>query len=171
MCHAGLLLACEHYPALPRTPRCIDGQLRRWLQDLGHEVTRLSAYPCFAGDLPRAATAADLWIVSGPSLDWTRDGKSSSERLAGFLRDAVAAGRPILALHHAEHLLHAACAAPDAPPPPPDRGMRAIRNPFQSFRARDRLFRFDRVSRSVVELERPQDLRLSSFFATLRHVA
>ena len=171
MAHLGILMACEHYPDLPRAPRSIDRQLRLWLRALGHEVDRVTAHACHKGEIPATLGAADLWIVGGQPLEWTPCCRDLAGRLRAFLRAAAATGQPLLAVHHGEHVLHDALAELGASAPDSPRTIRAIRNPFLSFHARDRLFIFDPNIRRVVEAERPRELGFAHCFGMRREVA
>ncbi len=164
MAHLGLLLACEHYPALPAKPGRLDGQLHHWLGALGHDIDRISRFDCHLGMFPASGGQADLWIVSGQVLDGVRSGRDIAGELMQFLKAAAALGRPVYGLYHGEIALHRALAEIGAPPPGDGRGIRAIRNPFQSFQSRDRLFAFHAATRRVVELQRPEALTRRAMF-------
>ncbi len=161
MAHFGLLLACEHYPHVPQTPRSMDRQLKLWLADLGHKVTRITSHPCFDGEFPNRASEADLWIVSGQPLGDPPCGRDLGGQTHAFLQAAAAINRPIFGIYHGEHVIHDALAAIDQDPPATRRQIRSIRNPFSSFWMRDRLFSYDPSTRRVLEQPRPQALTVS----------
>ncbi|MDA5092843.1 hypothetical protein O2N63_01935 [Aliiroseovarius sp. KMU-50] len=155
MAKLGILLACEHYPEVVAEPARVDAQLRLWLQDAGHDINGIRVFNCFLGDFPECDTDCDLWIVSGALIDLNH---SYESRLCGFLCAVAAAGRPLMALNHGEHVVHKALAADGASPPATPELPRSIRNPFNSFWRSDTLFAFSASSRSLKALPRPTEL-------------
>ena len=157
MSHIGILLACEHYPAVEARPEKIDRQLRLWLELLGHKPERVSVYKVHDGEIPRSVNA-DVWIVSGSLTDWHDHRADTRGQLFSFLRGVAALGAPILALHHGEHLLHEALAEIGTEPPHTRAHLLSIRNPFRSFRQNDAIFSFNATNRRVQQLPRPEHL-------------
>ena len=170
MSHLGILLASDHYPQV-RASDTIDRQLTQWLASLGHDITRVSTFETWAGDLPETAGAADVYIVSGLPLNWTPCCRDREGALCLFLKGVAATGRPILALNKGEHVLQKALASPFDPAPETSTRVCAIRNPFRSFHGRDRLFAFNGTLRAILELPRPEALTLSSTFPFWRQAA
>ena len=167
MAHLGLLLASDHYPALPRRPESIDGQLKRWLRALGHDVMETTAYNCFEGHLPAKASDACIWLVSGPVLGWHPCCRDLGGKLRSFLRAAAAFDRPIFAVNHGEHVLHDALAGLGELPPETVKHLRSTRNPITSFQSRDRLFAYNPVARRIMEETRPEEMTFASIFGRL----
>ena len=160
MKHLGLLLACEHYPSVRPKAEKIDSQLRAWLFDAGHPVSSISVFETYAGTLPPKVGVCDAWIVSGAHLGSILPCADHYGKLLQFLKGAVACELPVFGLYHGEHVLHAALAEPAAKAPTSRTFPLSIRNPFDSFRQKDRLFRYDPKSRLVQELERPAILTI-----------
>ncbi len=151
MAHLGILAACAHYPALSADPRRLAPRLRdRLAAGLG-PIARVSAFAAHDGALPHSPAACDAWLVSGPVLNWEARDAALAQRLARLIAAAAGAGRPVFALWHGEHLLHAALAGHGAAPPSTPHFPNAIRNPVETFGPRDRLFRWCPVTRRVVE--------------------
>lgn len=158
MSRVGVILACEHYPHVSDKVRHLDAQLRLWLEGIGIRIDAMEVFAAYDGDMPGHAARCDAWIVSGLPLPISGRGSDFTGDLHRFLRAAAAVKRTILAVHHAEHVVHAALAATDAAPPATSPYIRSIRNPFRSFQGSDTLHRYDPATRRLVLLERPTDL-------------
>ena len=157
MSHIGILLACDHYPAVEARPEKIDRQLRLWLEQLGHKPDQISVYKAYDQEFPQSSEA-DVWIASGNLTDWHSDGTDIRGQLFCFLRGVAALGLPIFGLHHGEHLLHQALAEVGAKPPATRAHLLSIRNPFRSFHQSDAIFSFVAANRTVQQLQRPGHL-------------
>ena len=167
----GILLACEHYPEVSAEAQYIDAQLRHWLAENGTAFDDIRVFAAYTDDLPRHAECCDAWIVSGTPLPAIFDAENRALCLRQFLRAAASFGRPIYAINHAEHVLHASLAAFDAAPPATPPTPRAIQNPFRSFQSRFCLFRFNPQLRCVEALPRPPALCPRRMFGALRCAA
>ena len=135
MAHLGVLQVFDHYPCISDNVRALDGQFRRYMEQLGWPLTRMTvvdARETLATPLPDC----DVWIVSG-----TADLLSDAARihLQSVLR-TLARHRTVMALNGGEHLLFDTFAGPSAKPPRTPRMPRSVRNPFRSFWTRDRLY-------------------------------
>ena len=164
MSHLGILLACDHYPQVKPFDETLDRQLSSWLQLLGHDIQRVTAFDAHLGQLPATTSACGLWIVSGTPLAWSPCCRDREGALCQFLKGVAASGLPIFALHRGEHVLHKALASPFEAPPETPAHVRAIRNPFRSFQMSDRLFSHDPATRTIREETRPQSLSLRGYF-------
>jgi len=162
MTHLGILLVCDHYPTVSTDPKNLDAQLRGWFADIGHEVTELSVFECYRGKFPKTVGDCDTWIVSGSPLGCEPTGLDVRGLILEFLRGVAASCRPVFALHHGEHVLHAALACPSSLEPETAKTVRAIRNPFRSFWQRDVLFRYDATRRMVVPARSQAILKLAA---------
>lgn len=171
MCRLGIVLACDHYPLVSDRVDRVDAQLRCWLDAIGIPVGEIEVFAAHEGEFPKHGAACDVWVVSGVPLTIFGPSHDHAGRLHQFLRAAAALDRTILGVHHAEHTLHAALAAVGAEPPATSPRIMSIRNPFQSFRGRDTLHRFDPVQRRVVALQRPTALCPRRLFGFGRHAA
>ena len=171
MARLGVLLACEHYPHMKQQQTFLDRQLRLWLAALGHEISEVESYHCYDGEFPDRPGQADVWMVSGPSLDWRPCGRDLNGRIQSFLKSAAAVGCPVYGVHCGEHLIHNALAQIGSRPPESCPSIRAIRNPFTSFQSKDRLFCFNPTNRQVEEKKRPAYLQLSGMFGLKRMAA
>ncbi len=162
MVHLGILLACEHYPVVSCDPAKLDAQLRCWLAGIGYRVTEVSVFNCYLGNTPRSVGDCDIWITSGSPVGCDATGLDLRGLLLEFLRGVAASGRPVFAIHHGEHLLHAALASPSSSAPQTPVTMRVIRNPFRSFRQSDTLFRFEVIRRRITPAPRPMALKIAA---------
>lgn len=167
----GLILAGEHYPALDKTTRQIDAQLRHWLAGCGTIVDAIEIFTAFEGELPHDSGCCDAWIVSGVPLAAGPEEEDRAQAIGRFLCAAASGGRPIYAINHAEHIVHAALAAEDAAPPETPPLPRAIQNPFRSFQSCHQLFRFNPQTRRVDALKRPAGICPRRMFGTFRRAA
>ena len=164
MSHLGILLACEHYPAVSGHRPLRDAQLRFWLKALGYDPRVIRVYRCYEGDFPSATEKADAWIVSGAPLVLTAEDKINENKLTFFVRSAKVAGRPVLGIYHGEHVLHRALTRFDAPAPATRVTPDSIRNPFSSFWQSDRIFRFCPLAGRIVEERRPREMQKQTIF-------
>lgn len=162
----GILLACDHYPAVSANEKEIDAQLRIWLVNAGTSFNEIRVFKAYDGDVPRHAASSDAWILSGMPLPTFGSTDDVSWALRQFLRAAASFRRPIYAVNHGEHILHSALASFEAVPPSTPVMMRSIRNPFRSFLSRDQLFRFNPGTRTVDALERPFEISQRGVFGT-----
>ncbi len=166
----GLILACDHYPAVS-TRETMDAQLRLWLEAIGINAHQIEVFAAYNGELPLHAAGCDAWIFSGLPLPLTAPGTDVPTALRQFLRAAAPLGVKILAINHAEHMVHAAIGAPDAKPPETSSRILSIRNPFRSFHSRDTLHCFNRVTGAIEALPRPQAICRRRIFAAFRSAA
>lgn len=171
MCHIGILMACEHYPAIQNDPQRMDCQLRSWLAEIGHAPSHMTYFKTYLGELPATAGEADIWIVSGAPVTWDTAQGDARGDLMQFLKAAAACGRPIFGLYHGEHTIHKALADPIAPRPDTRAFPTSIRNPFNSFRQADALFAFSQLTRTVTALKRPERLTIKTMLSRRLSVA
>ena len=171
MAKLGILLACDHYPTVSADARRIDSQLRLWLASYGAVFDEIEVFATHEGALPRHAAECDAWIVSGAPLEASQAGQRNADALRQFLRAAASFRRPIFAINHAEHVVHAALAAFDAPAPASAPLPRSIQNPFRSFHGRYALYRFNPATRRVDVLPRPSVICPRRMFGVLRRAA
>ena len=167
----GVLLACDHYPDVSSNVNEMDAQLRLWLVHAGTHFNDIKVFAAFDGDFPRHAALCDAWILSGMLLPMNGSSEDADWALKQFLRAAASIRRPIFAVHHGEHVLHAALADFDAIPPETPGCMRYIRNPFRSYQSRDTLYRFNPATRTVDALDRPVEITPRGVFGALCAVA
>ena len=140
MSHLGILMACDHYPAVH--PSRIDSQLRGYLGACGVAADRFTAFKAHDGELPDRHDACDAWIVSGAPLFGGLDAARHRAALLDHIRRASALGQPVFGVYHGEHVLHAALCASEAPAPQSPPRPWTIRNPFWSFWQNDRLYAY-----------------------------
>lgn len=171
MSNLGILLACEHYPEVRADAHLIDASLRYWLADSGTTFDGIDVFAAYAGDLPGHAASCDAWILSGVPLSDSPTGAERADAMTQFLRAAASFGRPIYAINHAEHAVHAALATCQTTPPDTSPTLRAISNPFRSFQSRYQLFRFNPATRRVDALQRPAAICPRRMFGAFRSAA
>ena len=163
----GLILACEHYPAVDTCPTQMDAQLRYWLESCGHSADAIKVYHAYHGELPETALECDAFIVSGTAVQWLDAGSDWRGILLMFLRAAAALNVPVYGLNRGEHIVHDALSKVGAPAPATPTHLRAIRNPFRSFHTSDTLHAFDAATRTVKSLERPRSITTPSMLRQL----
>ena len=166
----GLILACEHYPAVSGDVTQFDAQLRLWLGAYGTTFDTVEVFTAYDGKLPRHAGYYDAWIVSGVPLSLTAS-SDTNRALKHFLRAAAKFGRPIYAVNRGEHVLHTALTAIGAAPPTTSPFLSTIRNPFRSFLGRDTLHRFNPTTGMAEALSRPANTCPRRLFGALRQAA
>lgn len=140
MAHLGLLLACDHFPDVDDDPARLDAVFRARLAGLGHRIDRVSVLQCHRGQIPAWADGCDLWVVSGAapagaSAPWQAP-------LTRHIRQSLAAGVPVYAIYHGEHVLADALCASASDRPDTAHCPQIVRNPFRSFWGRDRIYAF-----------------------------
>ncbi len=153
MAHLGILTTFDHYPAVRASVRGIDGQLRAYLNRLGHVLTEVSVFDLSPENLPESLPACDLWIISGAPSLWDACDPHRYGALLRLVR-SLPADAPVYAFNHGEHILHDAFCTGRAVPPSTPRMPKVVRNPFWSFWTRDRLYAYARRTGVVEALPR-----------------
>lgn len=155
MCHFGLLLAADHYPAVSDDPARMDAQLRHYLAANDLPVSRLTVFHCYRGDLPSPSAPCSAWIVSGAELIYDAESHDLAYRLRRLIGRLADARQPVFAMNCAEHILYDTLCADPAPRPATPATPRSVRNPFRSFWMRDRLYRYAPSRGTLEPLPRP----------------
>lgn len=138
MTHLGIFTIFAHYPNVSADLRRMSPKLRHLIES---EVGRLSRITITGPDAPDTAAPAEAcsaWLFSGTGL-MLNDREIA--QIENFVRTAAAAG-PVLAIWHAEHVLHRALALPGTPAPGTRPFPFSVRNPVAQFGASDQLFRW-----------------------------